>query len=63
MGKYMITLETEAPTAAEAVARVSIDVDGEYITEWTRISVEPVVPKSFASGGYVVPNVGTYGTK
>ena len=39
MAKYMITLITEAPSASEAVARVAIDVDGEYIGEWLDISV------------------------
>ena len=39
MAKYMITLITEAPSAAEAVARVAIDADGEYIGEWLDISV------------------------
>lgn len=39
MAKYMITLVTEAPSAAEAVARVVLDADGEYIGEWLDISV------------------------
>lgn len=39
MAKYLISLVTEAPSAAEAVARVAIDVDGEYIGEWLDISV------------------------
>ena len=39
MAKYLISLVTEAPSAAEAVARVAIDVEGEYIGEWLDISV------------------------
>ena len=39
MAKYMITLITEAPSAAEAVTRVAIAADGEYIGEWLDISV------------------------
>lgn len=39
MAKYLISLVTEAPSAAEAVARVAIDADGEYIGEWLDISV------------------------
>ena len=39
MTKYMITLITEARSAAEAVARVAFDADGEYIGAWLDISV------------------------
>ena len=39
MAKYQITVVTEAPSAAEAVARVAIDADGGYIGEWLDISV------------------------
>ena len=53
MAKYMITLVTEAPSAAEAVARVAIDADGEYIGEWESIEVEEVPKPKYASGGFV----------
>lgn len=39
MAKYMITLITEAPSAAEAATLVAIDADGEYIREWLDISI------------------------
>ena len=39
MAKYLISLVTKAQSAAEAVARVAIDADGEYIGEWLDISV------------------------
>ena len=66
MAKYMITLITEAPSAAEAVARVAIDADGEYIGDWERIEVDEVPKPKYASGGFVsgtMPVVGSkYGT-
>lgn len=60
MAKYEIRLVTEAPSAAQAVARVAIDADGEYIGEWDSIEVRPVVPQAFARGGYVAGS--SYGT-
>ena len=42
MAKFEIRLVTEAPSAAQAVARVAFDTDGEYIGAWQSISVEEI---------------------
>ena len=39
MARYAVTLTTEGHSAAEVAARVAMDADGEYITEWQTIEV------------------------